>query len=121
MATWLSGLVIAVTAPEPRRGVTRLATAPAVTMPPAATMPQTTTPTAIVHFRGRGPLARAERVCSARRVVAELSRQLALRGLCFVAFEPRGLVLRRCDGGALERWPQRLRAMGAVARVEAGE
>lgn len=77
--------------------------------------------TMIVHFRGHGPLARAERARSTRRVRAELLRQRAFHGLCFERFAARGVVLSACDGGMLTAWPQRLRAMRAVAKVDAGE
>jgi hypothetical protein len=77
--------------------------------------------TLVVHFRGRGPLARAERARSRRRVSLELSRQRAFRGLCFAHFAPEGVALRACDNGVLMEWMPRLRAMRAVASVERGD
>jgi hypothetical protein len=77
--------------------------------------------TLVVHFRGRGPLARAERARSQRRISVELSRQRAFRGLCFAHFAQDRVVLRACDNGMLTEWMPRLRAMRAVASVERGE
>ena len=118
-------LAIAFSAPERRPLPSQIAQprgAIAVTPPPiAAARVGSAAPELVVHFRGRGPLARAERAQSARRVTAELSRQGAFRGLCFARFARHGVVLRPCPGGVLTGWMQRLHAMRAVARVEAGE
>jgi hypothetical protein len=75
----------------------------------------------LVTFRGNGRLARAGRNRSARGVATQLHRQRQLRGLCFAGFNGQRMVLRACGGATLGAWPQRLRAMHAVASVEPGE
>jgi len=110
-----AALYVAITAPPPRRASAVPPSAPAAAEPPAAAAPATL----IVHFRGHGPLARAERARARVRVAAELRRQRAFRGACFERFDPRGVVLRSCSDAPLAA--ARLRAMRAVARVEPGE
>lgn len=117
-----AALVLAFTAPG-TRAAPRNTDAPGQAHVPPTPAPavQDGATTLVVHFRGRGPLARAERAHSARRITLELTRQRAFRGLCFANFTHGGVALRACDGAVLTGWPQRLRAMRAVARVERGE
>jgi hypothetical protein len=75
----------------------------------------------IIHFRGRGPLARAERARSATKVAAELSRQRAFHNLCFSRFDSRGVVVRDCNGRLFQGAEARLRAVRGVASVERGD
>jgi hypothetical protein len=115
-----AALAAAVAAPPSRRPVRAPAFAAAADRDAVA--PEAPVATSLlVTFRGNGRLARAARGRSARGVAGQLSRQRQLRGLCFAGFEGQAIVLRACGSAALGSWPQRLRAMRAVARVEPGE
>lgn len=89
----------------------------------------------VAHFRGTGPIARAQALAArdparaARLIETELARQEAFDGLCFDRFTPgaAALVLRSCDpvpaGLAVStaaRLLARLRAMAAVEYAEEG-
>ncbi|MFT3729293.1 MAG: hypothetical protein QM759_15830 [Terricaulis sp.] len=118
----VAALIVALVAPERRPVTTSTPPVAAAQSSAPAQATQVTSPTKVtVRFRGRGPLARAVGAHSEQRITRELSRQRAFHGLCFDSFAPRGVVLRACDGGVLQAWPQRLRAMRAVARVDAGD
>jgi hypothetical protein len=119
-AALLAGaIVVAATAPERAAGHAEASAAsPALQ---AAPSPAPVATSLVVRFRGRGPLARAARMRQAHRVVQQLGRQRALRGLCFSRFEGAGLVLHACGSAALGEWPRRLRAMRSVASVDLGE
>ena len=82
-----------------------------------------------VRFRGGGPIARAQALAArgrveraGRRVRTELARQQAFQGLCFERFAAGAVVLKTCAPEPLaeqRRWLERLRAMPAVAYVNA--
>jgi hypothetical protein len=89
----------------------------------------------LVRFRGTGPIARAQAQAARgqtaqaqRRIELELNRQRAFTGLCFDRFTTGAaeIVLRSCQPVAAseraayqQRWTARLRAMRAVAYVDA--
>jgi hypothetical protein len=111
-------LAFAAVAPERQARVVRDVPAPPAHDLSAPARIAASSETAIVHFRGRGPLARAVRLHAGERVAAELRRQRAFGGLCFDRFANGGVALKACAGN-LGSWLRRLRNMRAVARVEA--
>lgn len=89
----------------------------------------------VIRFQGAGPIARAQALAgrgqeaaAQRQIEAQLLRQAGLRGLCFDRFTVGAaeVVLRSCEPVAAgeraayqARWLARLRAMRAVAYVDA--
>jgi hypothetical protein len=120
---------LALSAPEPPAGAA--AQAPLEAAPPARTEPLAF----IVRFRGAGPIARAQARAgrgefeqAGRQVQIQLQRQRDFAGLCFDRFTVGGaeIVLRTCAAipanerdVAQAQWLARLRAMRAVAYVDA--
>jgi hypothetical protein len=89
----------------------------------------------LVRFQGAGPIARAQRAAQAgeteqaqRAIIAQLRRQSSLEGLCFDRFTVGAaeVVLRTCAAivaseraNVQQSWLSRLRAMRAIAYVDA--
>jgi hypothetical protein len=117
-----AALILAMTAPPAVR-------APPRPPAPASAAPQPAPGAFAISLRGKGPLARAQRLAMSggreaearRRVERELARQRAFRGLCFSQFSARGdIVVRICGQGTTSiDWRARLLAMPAVTNVDA--